>query len=71
MNDLHNRFQAVDQLAITLSIVFKLTRLFFEQLKDVVGRVAGLKLVSERVVSRIYSDLQGVVGESCIEDALK
>ena len=71
MDDVHYRFNAVNQLAISISIFFEFVCLFFEKLKDVVGRMAGLKLVSKRVLDRVYLSLLDIVGESCVEDCLK
>ncbi len=47
MDDVHYRFETVDQLAISLSKVFKFVRLIFEQPQDVIGSMAGLKPVSK------------------------
>ncbi len=71
MDDVHHRFKVVDQLAISLSIVFEFVHLFFEQLKNVIGRMAGLKSVSKRVLGRVYPGLLGIVGEGYIEDGLQ
>ena len=71
MDDVHYRLDAVDQLAISLSIVFEFVCLFFEQLKDVIGSMAGLDLVDKRVFSWVYVGLLDIVGEGCIEDGLE
>ena len=71
MDNVHHRFDAVDQLAISISIVFEFVCLFFEQLKDVIGSVAGLDLVDQRVLGRVYVGLLDIVGESCVEDGLE
>lgn len=73
MDDIHYRFKTVDQLAISLSIVFEFVRLSFEQFKDVVGRITRLKPVNKRVLGRVYHDpgLLGIVGEGRIEDKVE
>ena len=68
MDDVHYRFKAVDQLAISLSIVFGFVCLFFEQLKDVIGRIAGLKPIMD---GGVYPGLLGIIGEGCIKDGLE
>jgi len=71
MNRRHYRIKTVDELAISLSILLELLRLISEQLKYVIGRIAGFELVGERVLGRIDPNLLGIVGQSSIENVLK
>ena len=71
MDNVYYWFKTVDQLAISVSKVFEFISLVFEQLKDVVGRMAGSKLVNKGVLGRVDPDLLGIVGEGCIEDGLE
>ena len=71
MNDFHNWFKTVDQLAISVSIIFEFFGLIFEQLKDVIRRMAGSKLVNDGVLDWVDPDLLGIVGEGCIKDGLE
>ena len=71
MNDFHNWFKTVDQLAISVSIIFEFFGLIFEQLKDLIRRMAGSKLVNDGVLDWVDPDLLGIVGEGCIKDGLE
>ena len=71
MDNVHHRFNAVDQLAISLSIAFEFVCFFLKQLKDVIRRMTGLKPVSKRVLDQVYPGLLGIVCKSCIEDGLE
>ena len=71
LDDIDHRFKAVYRLVISLSIVIEFVRLFLEKLKDVIGRMAGLKPVRNRVLGRVYPGLLGIFGDGRIEDGLK
>jgi len=71
MNSRDDGFKTVDELAISVSIVLELLRVVFEQLKDVIGRMTGLKATSQRMTGWINSNLVGIFGKSGIEDVLK
>ena len=71
MNDFHYRIKTVDQLAISILKVFEFLGFIFENLKDIVGSLVGLKLANKGVLDRVDSDLLRIVGEGCIEDVLE
>jgi hypothetical protein len=71
MDDLHNWFKPVDQLAISIPIDFECFRLLFEELKDIIGRITASKFVGERVLVKLYTNLLAVVCEGFGEDRLK
>ena len=71
MDDFHDRIKTVDQLAISVSIIFEFFGLIFEQLEDVVGRMAGSKLDNNGVFDWVDPDLHGIVGDGSIEDGLE
>ena len=71
VNDFHHRIKTVDQLAISVSKVFEFVRLSFEQVKDVVRRMARSELVNKGMFDRVDPDLLDIVRESCIEEGLK
>jgi hypothetical protein len=71
MDDLHDWSDPVDQLAISVSIFFKLLRLVSEYHKDLIGGTAAFELISEVVLSEVDSCLFGVVLKCAIEDKLE
>ena len=71
LNDFHYRIKAVEQLAISVSKVFEFFGFVFENLKDIIGRMAGSKLINKGMLDRVDPDLLDIIGDGCFEDVLK
>jgi hypothetical protein len=70
MDDVCHWFKSVNQFAISLSIIFEFVRFVFEELEDVIGRMAGLKPFGKGVFCRVYPGLLHVFYGRCIKDEL-
>ena len=62
MNDLDDRSDPVDQVAISLSIFFKLLRFVSEYENDLIGGIAGFNLLGSLILSEVDPRLFGVIG---------
>ena len=71
MNDFHDWIKTVDQLAISVSKDFEFVGLNFEQLEDVVGRMAGSKVDNNGVLDWVNPNLRGIVGDGSFKDRLE
>ncbi len=71
MDDLHDWGDPVDQLAISVSIFFKLLRLVSEQHKDLIGGTAAFEPIGEVVFGEVDSRLFGVVLQRVFEYKLE
>jgi hypothetical protein len=67
MNDLHDRSYPVDQLAISLSIFFKLLRFVSEYENDVIGGVACFNLIGGLIFREVNTRLFGVIAQCVTE----
>ena len=67
MNDLHDRSDPVDQVAISLSIFFKLLRFVSEYENDLIGRIAAFNLIGRLILSEVDPRLFGVIGQCVVE----
>ena len=68
MDDLHDWSDPVDQLAISVPIIFKLLRLLSEYYKDLIGGTAAFELISEFVFGEVDTRLFGVFLQCIVED---
>ena len=71
MDNLHDWSDKVDQLAVSLSIFFKLLRLVSEYPKDLIGGTTAVELTGEVVLGEVDLRLFGVVLQCLIEDNLE
>jgi hypothetical protein len=71
MKNLHNWFETVDQLAISIAIILELVCFIMKESEDSVGRWAVLELLGKRVFGNVYPSLVEVVSQGSIEDDLK
>jgi hypothetical protein len=71
MDDLHDWTDPIDQLAISVSIFFKLLRFVSEYPNDLIGGSATFKLVGEVVLGEVDPSLFGVFMQCVIEDELE
>ena len=67
MNDLHDRSDPVDQVAISLSIFFKLLRFVSEYENDLIGGIAGFNLLGGLILSKVDPRLFGVIRQCMVE----
>jgi len=70
MKDPHRWTEAVDQFPISIAILFKGVLSFLKELKDIIGRLQELKLVSEGIVGEVDTRFLGIVNKG-IEDQLE
>jgi len=61
MNDLHNWVETVDQLVVSIAIIFEFLCFISKQLEDDIGRLAVLELLSKGVYGKIYPSLLDIV----------
>ena len=71
MKDLHNWFEKVDQLVVSIAIIFELVCFVLKELDDSVGRLAVLELLGRRVFGKVYPSFVEVVSQGSIENKLK
>ena len=71
MNDLHDRSDPVDQVAISLSIFFKLLRFVSEYENDLIRGPAGFNSIGVLILSKVDPRLFGVIGQCMVEYWLK
>ena len=71
MKDLHNWFEAVDQLAISIAIILELACFVLKEFEDSFGRSTVLELLGKRVFDKIYPSFVEVVTQGSIENDLE
>ena len=71
MEGLYYGFEAIDEFAFPIAEYLELLRSLLKHLEEVLGRVAVLKVLGERLCSKIYSCLFGIFTQSGIEQGLK
>ena len=71
MKDLHNRFETVDQLAISIAIVLELVCFVLEEFEDIIGRLAVPEFLGKRVFGKVYPSLLEIVSQGSTENELK
>ena len=71
MKDLHNWFQIVNQVAISIAIILELVCFVMKESEDSVGRLAVLELLGKRVFGNVYPSLIEVVSQGSIKNELK
>jgi hypothetical protein len=71
MKDLHNWHETVDQAAISVAILLELVCFVLKEIEDIIGRLAVLELLGERVSDKVYPGLVEIVSQGSIEDGLK
>ena len=71
MKNSYDRFKAVDQFAIAVTICLELVCFVLEEVDNRVGRVAVLKYLGRGMSGEVYSCLFKIIGQSGIENGLE
>jgi hypothetical protein len=71
MKDLHNWFETVNQLAISITIVLELLRFVLKELKNSIGGLAVPEFFDKWILGQIYPGMLAIFSQGCTENGLK
>jgi hypothetical protein len=68
MKDLHNWFETIDQLAISIAIILEILCFVLKELEDSIGGLAVPKFFGKWILEQVYTRILSVFSQGRIEN---